>query len=128
MSHRSHLYHLLEARDEGYEVWVIYVATEHPLVNLLRVRERAERGGHDVPEDRIEHRYWKSLQNLPYALAVSDYAQVFDNSDPEEPFKLLFEMECGRTILRRTLPDMPGWAVPALSYFRAEWEDGTPSG
>jgi predicted ABC-type ATPase len=126
MSHRSHLYHLLDARDRGYEVWVIYIATEHPLVNLLRVRERAARGGHDVPEERVFARYWRSLDNLPYALALSHFAQVFDNSDPDTAFRLLFEMDRGRTILRCPFADMPGWVLPSLQCFRREWEDGWP--
>lgn len=125
MSHRSHLHHLLDARDQGYEVWVIYIATEHPLVNVMRVKERVALGGHDVPVDRIEGRYWKSLHNLPFALALSHFAQVFDNSNPDDPFRLLFEMEAGRTILRCPISEMPGWALPALECFRTEWEDGS---
>ena len=120
MSHHSHIEHLLEARSAGYEVYVIYVATEHPSVNVLRVRERTGKGGHGVPLAKIGERYAKSLAKLPYALIASHFASVFDNSDPDEPFKLICEVREDVLRLHYDYVEMPGWFQPALRHLHAK--------
>lgn len=47
---------------------------------MERVRARARKGGHSVPEGKIVERYWRSLQQLPWFVDAADFAGFYDNS------------------------------------------------
>ncbi len=70
-----------EARDAGYKVYLYFVSTEHPTINVYRVKEvRVKENGHDVEEEKIIDRYYRSM-NLVYKAAQYCYqAYFFDNS------------------------------------------------
>lgn len=89
MSHISHVDYMLEAQLSGFEVRLFFVSTDKPEINVGRVKNRVEHGGHNVPQDRIISRYFRCLDNLPSALAVSDHAWIFDNSQFDLPHRLL---------------------------------------
>jgi len=89
MSHVSHVEYMRAARESGFEVRLFFVATDNPDINLGRVANRVEHGGHDVPQDRVVARYSRCLENLPSAIVASDQAWIFDNSQADEPLRLL---------------------------------------
>jgi predicted ABC-type ATPase len=72
---------LAEAHEAGYRVYVYYVATADPQINIARVAYRVSQGGHSVPPEKIEARYWRSLELLSEAILTSNRAYIFDNSD-----------------------------------------------
>jgi predicted ABC-type ATPase len=72
---------LAEAHASGYRVYVYYVATADPQINIARVAYRVSQGGHSVPPEKIEARYWRSLELLSDAILTSNRAYIFDNSD-----------------------------------------------
>lgn len=109
MSHPSHINHFIEARQAGYTARLIFVALDDPQVNVLRVRERIQAGGHAVPEDRIEARYWRCLDQLPRVLLASDEARIFDNSDSSEPFRLIARVSGDYIHFHEYYADMPVW-------------------
>jgi predicted ABC-type ATPase len=86
MSHPSHIEHMRQARAAGFEVHLFFVGTEHPTLNVQRVKERVEKGGHDVPEDRIRDRWQKTMDQLAEAIRESDYVQLFDTSYESKGF------------------------------------------
>ena len=96
LSHPSHLDHLRLARQAGFDVVVYFVATDDPFINIGRVANRVAQGGHDVPAERIEARYHRSLANLKLALAFAHEAVVFDNSLPGSPMQALATFSDGR--------------------------------
>ncbi len=71
---------LKKAQEEGYRTYLYYVATEDPLINLLRIGHRVKSGGHNVPNDKVITRYYRSLDLLFEAIKHTDRAFVFDNS------------------------------------------------
>lgn len=71
------------AKSLGFEFRLVYVVLNSPELNVERVRNRVEHGGHDVPRDKIVDRYWRSLDQMPWFLAQADWAQVLDNSGSE---------------------------------------------
>jgi predicted ABC-type ATPase len=75
MSHRSKIELLRDARRRGYAIVIFFVATESPLLNVERVRQRVALGGHPVPEDRIVARYERALALLPEAISQCDRAR-----------------------------------------------------
>ena len=49
--------------------------------NIARVRQRVALGGHDVPEDIIRRRYYRSLSNVDSVCKKSDEWKIYDNSN-----------------------------------------------
>ena len=86
MSHPSKVEFLREAQRHGYRTYLYFIATGNPQINVARVRARVQRGGHDVPEDRVIARYWRSLGLLSQAVAHADRSYVFDNSGDSPVF------------------------------------------
>ncbi len=95
MSHPSHIEYLLTAREHGFETRLVFVCTQEPSINVGRVTNRVLHGGHAVPQDRIIARYARCLENLPLAIAASDYCLIFDNSSVMRPFRPLAEIRNG---------------------------------
>jgi predicted ABC-type ATPase len=52
------------AHKAGYQVGMIYLALESANVSKARVAARVASGGHLVPDDRIQRRWLRSLENL----------------------------------------------------------------
>ena len=48
-----------------------------------RVAIRVSKGGHSIPKDVIERRYYKGLQNFSRYASVSDAWYIYDNSGGE---------------------------------------------
>ena len=80
MSHPSKVDLLRHAQTAGYRTYLYFIATDDPEINISRVRNRVKLGGHDVPEDRIASRYYRSLDLLLDAIRHTNRAYVFDNS------------------------------------------------
>lgn len=80
MSHTGKLLFMQAAKEAGYRVYLYFVATEDPAINISRVKVRVALDGHPVGEDKIKSRYYKSLENLKAAVKLTDRAYIFDNS------------------------------------------------
>jgi len=72
------------------------------------VQKRKRAGGHDVPNDKLEGRYERSLQNLKGAVAKLSRVIVFDNNRFDNPFEILAEFERGNLISKRS-GSLPSW-------------------
>lgn len=68
------------AKKLGYKNYLYYIATSDPLINISRVKNRVALKGHNVPEDKIVSRYYRSLEYLKDAVKFTDRAYIFDNS------------------------------------------------
>lgn len=96
--------HLLAARRRWREYVnkAFYVITIDPEINVARVSDRVEDGGHDVPTDKIKSRYFKSRNLIPELVNICDVVHIYDNTGnvPERIFKKkhqeirFFETEC----------------------------------
>jgi predicted ABC-type ATPase len=64
------------------------VSTESPEINKYRVQVRTQQGGHNVPADKIEQRYFRSLDLLFEAAQLAYQVYFFDNSRDGEDFQL----------------------------------------
>lgn len=69
-----------KAVERGFEIRLIYVFLESADLNVERVCIRVSKGGHDVAEGKIRDRRRRSLEQLPWFLAASDRADIYDNS------------------------------------------------
>jgi predicted ABC-type ATPase len=79
-SHESKLDIMRQAKEAGYKVYLYFVSTESPEINKFRVEARTRQGGHDVPKDKIETRYYRSMNLLYEACQIAYQVFFFDNS------------------------------------------------
>lgn len=97
------------AEESGYDVTLIYIGISNARLSRIRVQTRKRAGGHDVPNDKLEGRYERSLQNLKQATTGLSRVIVFDNSRFDKPFKLVAEFESGK-LIKKTAGPLPSWA------------------
>jgi len=84
MSSHDKVQFLKKAQEAGYRTYLYFIATQDPIVNISRVKNRVSLGGHNVPEDKIINRYYRSLELLKEAVKYSTRAYIFDNSSREK--------------------------------------------
>ncbi len=99
---------LQEARSRGYFVFLVFVGLDSPQLAMSRVMQRAETGGHDVPDEKIVARFPWTIENLRAAIAFVDHALVFDNSSADEPYRFVAEFEGGRLVRQER---RPAWSL-----------------
>jgi predicted ABC-type ATPase len=110
MSSRDKVDLMGTARASGYRTYLYYVCTNSPDISRERVAFRVARGGHDVPADKIAARYERSLGLLPDAIARSNRAYLFDNSQQEH--RLIAEFDEAKLVV--AADDLPHWFVSAV--------------
>ncbi len=105
---------LNDARGRGFEVWLFFIGISSPELSMARVWERVRsRAGHDVPPDRIQSRYPRTLANLPGAIGAASHAVLLDNDLPEAPYRFVARFEDGDLVRASDLT--PAWARAVLS-------------
>lgn len=80
MSHHSKIDFLKSAKHKGYKIYLYFVSLIDPQLNIGRVATRVNLGGHNVPSDKVESRYYRSMDNLFDAINIADKSYIFDNS------------------------------------------------
>lgn len=90
------------ARELGFRVGMIYVGLPDVRYSILRVRERVEAGGHDVPVDKLHSRWERSHDNLARFLPLVDDLFVFSNAGLTP---VLVAVKLGGGPARLLLPD-----------------------
>ena len=83
MSHFSKLDEIALASGIGYKSYLYFVCLDDPLLNVSRVSNRVEKGGHAVPEEKIVQRYSRVLDLLLPAINLCDKSFLFGNSSAE---------------------------------------------
>jgi len=125
MSHPDKVAILEKAQQRGFRTYLYYVATEDPEINISRVENRVEAGGHPVPREKIIERYYRSLELLADAVQFTDRAYIFDNSFHE---KVWIAEITGGNDLEIKSDTMPHWFQLAIwNKFAANPEESTPS-
>jgi len=82
LSSRCYKSKILEAKQKGYNVTLLFFWLQTIELAVERVRIRIEEGGHDVEPDIIERRYIGGIRNLfDLYLSLVDTALIFDNSE-----------------------------------------------
>lgn len=80
-SHQGKVEIIKQAKEAGYKVYLYFVSTEDPEINVYRVKEvRVAQKGHDVDEQKIRSRYYRSMDLLFEAAQYCYQCYFFDNS------------------------------------------------
>lgn len=109
MSHPSKVDFLQRAREKGYRVYLYYIATEAPEINISRVNVRVAQNGHPVAPETVKNRYYKSLQQLKPAIEKTNRAYFWDNSGTTS--LLIAEITNGTDVSIIDINDVPNWFV-----------------
>jgi predicted ABC-type ATPase len=83
----------------GYQVGMIYIGLASAADSVRRVALRHERGGHDVPRDRVVARWSRSIAMLGRMADKVDRLFVFDNTRPEGPRLIALKVAGTLTLL-----------------------------
>jgi predicted ABC-type ATPase len=103
LSGRSYLKLIARLQTDGWQVKLIYLALPNVTMSKMRVAERVVHGGHNIPQQDIERRFPRSLQNLLTEFSfVVDSARCYMNTSATS--ELIFVQQRGdRTVINQTL-------------------------
>lgn len=107
MSHASKIDELKFAKENKYKVYLYFICTEQSIINIERVKNRVQKGGHYVGDEKVASRYHKTLSILYPALEHCHRAYFFDNSNIEPV--LIAELSNSKVVIRTD--DIPSWFV-----------------
>ncbi|AJH15471.1 zeta toxin family protein [Myroides profundi] len=79
---KSYKQKILYAKENGYNVTLLFFWLKDFQLAKERVKERVKEGGHNIPVDVIERRYINGIINLfDIYLDIVDECLIFDNSE-----------------------------------------------
>jgi predicted ABC-type ATPase len=82
LSTKSYVALIKKARATGYKITLLYFWLSSTEEAKQRVATRVSKGGHNIPDDIIERRYYRGLYNLHYLyMPVCDFWIVVNNTD-----------------------------------------------
>lgn len=81
-STRSYKDKIIEAKEKGYRVTLLFFWLQNFELAKERVKIRVSEGGHNIEPEVIERRYKRSIENLfNIYLPIVDGVLIFDNSE-----------------------------------------------
>ncbi|MFZ4405427.1 MAG: zeta toxin family protein [Pseudobdellovibrionaceae bacterium] len=112
-SHESKLELIKKAKVNGYEVIIAFIHLNKSELNVSRVYQRVENGGHNVPFDKIISRIPRSVENLKKAIPIVDKVALVDNSSTQDPLRVVARIKKSKVIHIEN--PLPMWAKDILS-------------
>ncbi len=120
LSGNTMLRQMEHARQRGFDVRLIFIATDNPRINIGRIVARVARGGHFVPDEDVQRRYMRSMRNLARAIELVDEATIIDNTLEQGPREAL-RIDAGQITFQAQ--DLPAWVATHLGAFIARRRD-----
>ena len=81
---------ILRAKQKGYLITLVFFWLDSVDLAIERVKSRVLEGGHNIPHEVINRRYFSGLNNLfKLYIPICDYWMVFNNS--KSPSELIAE-------------------------------------
>ena len=97
---------LEEAERNGYTVVLFFIGVDRPELSEERIAMRVAKGGHDVPHEKLASRHARVMANLRRALTELKNVRVYDNSNLQDPYRLVAVVEDGAL---RPIRSVPKW-------------------
>ncbi len=111
-SHPSKIDFVAHAKTLGYEIVLVFIHLDNAELNKARVWQRVESGGHHVPDDKVEERIPRTLDNIKVAIPLCDHVTLLDNSSSDDPYRQIASLDAGRVRIRtQPLPDWARWLL-----------------
>lgn len=93
-----------KARDLDYFIRLYYVGVSTAEESIKRIKNRVEKGGHDIPESDVLRRYQKRFEDLVAVLPYCNEVKLYDN---ENGFIEKAEYKNGEIIIKSA--NVPKW-------------------
>ncbi len=84
LSHPSKISFIEKSKHEGFKNYLYFICTVSPDINIDRVNQRVQFGGHFVQEIKIAKRFYETLQILPQLIPFCYKCYFFDNSSEQQ--------------------------------------------
>lgn len=102
----SILNNINKAKRLGYEIELCYVGLASVDLAIKRVEQRVKDGGHGIPAEDIEKRYYESLNNLKKVIPICNRVTIYDNTKSLRRISVLIEGKCAYKT-----DDIPEWCA-----------------
>lgn len=99
LSGRRYLKLIRELVADGWEVHLVYLWLPSVAACLERVAERVARGGHNIPPETIERRYFRSVANLLGEYSAACNSVVCIDNSISGPSIIFQQAKTERTVL-----------------------------
>lgn len=106
---KSIIKNIILSRENGFYIVMNYVGVDNPEIAKERVRIRVSKGGHGIPDNDIERRYYNSLNNLKEIIKLCDEVNIYDNT---EMFREIIDFENNKIVWIDN--KIPTWATVLL--------------
>ncbi len=106
-SHPDKVKFIQKANKKGFRSYLYFVSTESVDININRINQRVQLGGHRVPKKKIIERYHRSMDHLYSALKISYRSYIFDNSGKN--LYLFATVNLDKTITFKDIDKIPIW-------------------
>lgn len=101
-------------KDAGYFINMIFVSTLDPLINVQNVALRVEKGGHDVPINKILSRYKGAHENLHKIVKDVECLILIDNSVINQTPVIYSALSSGSKCFINDKKTIPQWIQEIL--------------
>lgn len=82
LSTRSYTSLIEMARQQGYEITILFFWLDSPELAIQRVADRVSKGGHHIPSEVVKRRFYRGIQNLfTLYIPICDNWMLIDNMD-----------------------------------------------
>lgn len=78
---RAIINNIKKAQENNYKIILHYIGLENVELAKERVRNRVLKGGHGIPDEIIEKRYYESLNNLKTVIPFCHKVKIYDNTE-----------------------------------------------
>lgn len=100
---------VMRAKLLGFRFGFVFVTVDAASMNIARVQDRAAKGGHDVPPERIMARRLRSHAAFGWFAQAADIGFLFDNTESPAVLAQKHLSDASWTIHDATLhPDLTG--------------------
>ncbi|MBR1928830.1 MAG: zeta toxin family protein [Paludibacteraceae bacterium] len=81
LSTRSYIRLVKKAQAMGYKVFLVFLYLESVEQAQMRVQQRVNDGGHNIPSDTIKRRFYLGIKNLlELYIPICDYVAIYNNA------------------------------------------------
>jgi predicted ABC-type ATPase len=74
------LNNIKQAKEQNYFIELHYVGVDSVDIAKMRIQYRVQQGGHGIPDEDVERRYFESFENLAKVLPYCDMVVFYDNT------------------------------------------------
>ena len=112
-SHPSKIDFTARAKALGYAVIMVLIHLDQAELNVARVAQRVEEGGHNVPTEKLLKRIPRLLDHVKTAIPLCDEVRILDNSSADNPFQPVITIKAGQMVFQQH--PLPTWATQLLA-------------